>query len=271
MNIFFLRCAALSVLAFSTVHVHAAQLSRQEQKAQLVANGKYDLFKVVQVVHEIAAKAQKEVQKQSEIGFSLGKEYWPNPNIFFGPVKQGLYLTLDRFPRALFTPWGRVKIYGGGLCSRDATDQLTHAFVKNLTVAFVKNTCHVKNLKELEEDEKYLKDLEKKDMATYEAFRDRLLFEVPEFYKMDANGKSFTIPQSELEKYEGTNTIITCNDRGGESIYKLLKLGDKVLPESQMYTEQEDWRSPEAIKKEWKLLGALYQDEKRQEAAAEKD
>ncbi len=229
----------------------------EKKKSELVVSGKYDLFKIIQQIREVAEHAQQEVRDHGEdLKFSSVKKHWPNANPFYHKTEQGLYLSTENYPMFLHTPWGQVKIYGSGsYLMHDGIDPsalLTNIFFKHFTLAFERNVCDIKDWKKNHNPQ-----------IGYD--------ESPVFHRIDDHQKRTQISQEDLQAYKNTDVNIQANYAGCHSIYKVLAFHNKKLPESQESQESTSYATYKETDKEWNLLSEMYDDEKREQTKALKD
>jgi len=196
---------------------------------------KYDQdYESIQEVHELAASTSK-IAKDAGIYFEYteGREGWPDPNPFYSQTKQGFYLSIDSAPSELFTPFGKVMIFGGGSSQGYATYSVSEFFIKNLDARFecLTGGGFGSNGGELYEIE----------TSTSNAIRDLTEQEIRPLEEVKLNEK------------KGTSNLINHTLCGRCSIYKIQKIGDRDLPEPQMQS-RDSMLSYGLVNLMWELL-----------------
>ena len=109
--------------------------ARQWLTEYLQETGEYELFKVMQRIFEIGNEVREEFEP---LGFRIdnGQKNWPGSAPFYSQTKQGLYLSVGMTPDSLKTPWGEVKLFGGGSGMGLTFEAFTQAFLKRFKVSF---------------------------------------------------------------------------------------------------------------------------------------
>lgn len=74
---------------------------------------KYELFKVVQRIHELVEETEKEFSKDELEFFHDEKKARPGSNPYWNQTEQGLFFKLARCPYELYTPSGSVSLTSG--------------------------------------------------------------------------------------------------------------------------------------------------------------
>ena len=198
----------------------------------------YDLFKKIQLIRSIAKNVAKQSKQLGHIrSIELGEEGWPDPNPFYDQTKQGMYLSIDRYPKKLGTPWGQIMVYGSGTPSTN----LTLAFMKNFKLAFKRNACQ---------------DFNHLPMGVYDSDKKNI-----KFYKVDAENNKTEIPRESLNQYKGTDTLITSNLCGCKSLYEILEVKGQPIPKLEQFNYYKDFRPYEHIKADWKSKIAQYKSD----------
>lgn len=121
-------------LMLMSLSVWAADEDATERQLikQLIDNGSYDQFKIVQRIHEIVREAQKQV------GNDLVVEHNPTPTFWEGQTEKGLRLKLSSWgfdPKSLETQWGEVSLFWDGI-ALDERERFIAAFFAYFTLAF---------------------------------------------------------------------------------------------------------------------------------------
>lgn len=213
-------------------------------------------FEVIQDIYGLAARVKKDAKKH-DISMKLRKDVRSAED----RTKQGLYLTVETYPRSLQTPWGQLDIFDGASYSRSLQtpwgqvviidngsyhdshisdgshlDMIFNEFRKNMKLKFVRNTCE--------------KSSENRDKKAVQFYKEN--FQTPIF-------------PEHLEKYRGTDTKIISSLCGCRSIYEIAKFGDIELPKAEQLGKQNFFdRKHEHVEKSWKEFMACYKNSSKQ-------
>jgi hypothetical protein len=203
-------------------------------------------FSAIQAIHDLAAKVAQQVRAEDDTRLENGKEGEPTPNPYCYKTKRGLFLATESYPKFLYSPWGEIKIYGGGSYSGD--DKIINVFNKfreSLTLEFVENIC--------------------------EKGRDRVMFRHGNVIKFYKENYQTPIAETELDKYRGTSTRIIANNCGASSIYAIKAINGKELPtpehlEQSKYEDSADWarmyEDGRASRADWARMSESYERDK---------
>lgn len=191
------------------------------------------VFNAIKTIHGMARTTRDEVRSDG-IRLSLGLDGWPEPWYGAEQAKQGLYLVAETYPEHLITPWGEVKVYGGGSYPGDADmAKIFNRFKERLDLKFVVNTG----------------EKSEKGCRTHGYDQAKV-----HFYK---NNRTNEIPESELDRYRGTDTRILANYCGLGSLYEITAIDGIKLPQPERLPIRESRKVAEC-ETEWiRLESAL--------------
>lgn len=196
----------------------------------------HETYAAIQEIYKLAADVQKEANKANlKFKMSEGRKGWPSPNPFYYQTKTGFLLHASTSPHALSTPFGEIKIYGGGL----ANDSLSilEIFIKQLDATFEEMSfggCR----KPADREQNYkilISDLKSKKLRKL-SFKDGI-----------------KISEAELEKEKDSHNIIFNSYCGNDSVYKIRRVGNQVMPEV-TYHAKNSQLEYEFVNTMWEML-----------------
>jgi hypothetical protein len=182
-------------------------------------------FGLVSALRSLAAKInEKAAAEKTGISLQSGMG-WPDPNQYYGRTSSGFFLAVDAYPSELHTPFGKVMLYGGGgYGGGQGTAPISWVFKefrKHMKLEFVKNVC------------------EKKTRSCVLYYSDVVEFR-------DEYG--LCVDEGTLDAFRGTDKLVSANYCGCSSIYKIVALGDVVLPDASYEGPR---MTPEEAKAAW--------------------
>jgi len=204
-------------------------------------NGDDKVYQGIQEIYELASHVLKEAKHAGlKFEYSEGREGWPSPNPFYYQTKQGLALYIDWSPSHLATPFGEVKIYGGGSSSDDSPLSVAELFIKRLNAVFQ----HVD----------YGGSLEGRDKG--HMFEIAVSSEQGILRKISAVKEKKQISEKEVKSKKGTKNLIINDACGNYTVYNIGKVKGEKVPNVVWYDVEEATRSYELIKRMWEMLEA---------------
>ncbi|HEV2916985.1 MAG TPA: hypothetical protein VGW78_04510 [Candidatus Babeliales bacterium] len=212
-------------------------------------HGSYALFKQIQTIRKIIApKVAEESTERGHISWvESGEKGWPDTNPCYHQTKEGMYLTIGSYPNHIGTPWGEVMLYGSGSSNSSGFKPFTLHFMKNFTLAFIKNKCQ---------------NFDNLPFGVYESDKKNI-----KFYKVDAQNNETEIPRESLKDYEGKDTLIQSNLCGCNSLYEILAVQGQPVPKLEQFKYYKEFRSYEDVKSDWQKKQEQYDAEQSVESA----
>ncbi len=218
----------LLLIYYNPIHTmkHTAIKDDDHESEELVVT-----FNAIQSIRNLAMRVAQQVHAEDDTSLALGEKGWPVPNPYYHQTKRGLFLATESYPDYLCSPWGQVKIYGGGSYTPSKIANVFDKFRESLTLEFVENVC----------------EKGKRCGVLYSS--DKI-----KFYK--ENDRT-PIAKTELDRYRGTSTRIVANYCGAASIYAIKAIDGKELP-SPEHLEYTDYRKYEDSKADWSSMTERY-------------
>ena len=193
-------------------------------------------YQVIQDIYELASDVLKEAKNAGiHFDYSEGRKGWPSPNPFYYQTKQGFVLKLDWAPNAISTPFGEIKIYGGGSSSCFAPLSVAEIFIKRLNGVF-----------------EYLslpRDSYRYQGEMYEIHSS----ETDTIRKIDKN-EIKKLNEDQLANKKGTQNLIVNTMCGNLASYNIREVKGKKVPDVIWHDSEKSKRSYELINRIWKML-----------------
>ncbi len=203
----------------------------------LKKNGDEETYRVIQDVYQLASQVLKEAKAAGlDFEYTEGSKDWPEPNPFYYQTRQGFELYIGAAPSHIATPFGKIKIFGGGSSRGYSPQSVSEVFIKRLNGIFKGVTSSRSFLG----DERGV--LRKVDFSPGNTIR--------ELSKSDFQG----ITEEEMEREQGSQKLILNSLCGNESIYEIGQVGGRALLPVQHYSQRSQQRSYELINKIWSML-----------------
>jgi hypothetical protein len=215
----------------------------------------YELFKIVMKIREITDKTIDEFRTY-DLWVGKGSQGWPDANPYWDRTEQGLYVMSGGYPDLLATPWGQVKLTGGGagkgyffLAFGQVVLRRLHAkFERAFTCSEDrdKGRCFYELKPGVDLLQESIKLAAQKDTH-------RLTGPIEDYF--DA------ISEEELNKKRGQEILVTHSYCGNEARYRITELAGQILPELR-YVQKRDWEMEKnEIKTTWLEFKERYSQE----------
>lgn len=203
-------------------------------------NGDDKAYLVIQDIYKLASDVLKEAKTAGlTFEYSEGCNGWPKPNPYYYQTKQGFVLYNDWAPSHLATPFGQIKIYGGGMSSGNSPLSAVEVFIRRLNAVFE----HVAFGGSLGSSDKG---------KTYEI----TVFSGSDTIRKISPEEMKQISEEELASKRGTQNLIVNTQCGNGSIYKIRGVKGKEVPDVIWYDSRKSIRSYELINRIWEMLEA---------------
>lgn len=193
-------------------------------------------FLAIQKIYEITHQCIREFHGKNGLNiFPLNEIKRPQPHSMNCQTKQGLYLVIDVYPTHLGTPYGEIELFNGFSYSHDENIAFTLAFMKHMTLHFIKNSG---------EDASIVDSYAQKNR------------EIP-FYISDTYGSLYQIKKENLESLRNTRVLVTSLP-GLPSLYDISSVQNISLPEIVLCEKEQNLKSLETLKEEYAVLKRKY-------------
>ena len=219
---------------------------------ELQKNTEYDLFKVIQQIHDLVDEARSDSIKDGTKIHS-GKEAWPEPNPFYKQTKKGLFL---RGTNELWTPWGKISLTNGGCGTYWGFLSFKQQLLKKIKTKFVQiakqgyGTKHNPEYYILKSKNFNLKQLVKKQYPVNSDSES----------EKDMNEVFIKVSEDKLNDMKGNGVLVTSDVAGYDSIYSIHAVENQKLPTPELL-EESDYRQYKEVKKAWKAMETRYKDD----------
>jgi hypothetical protein len=225
--------------------------TREWIKQYLKKTEEYELFKVMHRIFDIAHKVRKEF-KPLDFFIRDGQKESSRPNPFYSQTKQGFFISADGTPHELYTPWGKVMLFGGGCGKQLAFPAFCQAFLKRFKISFAQVTTSGLDTDKV----KFRKLICKENSHEVINIKEMLLLDKNISYRNIYK----KISKEKLAALHGQEVLIFSDYCGYESLYKLHSVDDFILPEPELLPEKQ-YRSYKVTNIIWDILQDRYNEE----------
>lgn len=214
---------------------------------QVAVPQEYELFKGVQKILGIIDETAAEFREKYDFGIDNGQKGWPGCNPYYNQIKNGLMVAVEMTPNELHTPWGQVRIAGGGSGSGSNFKAFTLAVLKRLRTT----VAYVPRVSQSSRDNLQLYEIHQRDI------RNQLDANQP----IDWDSMRTPISADNAAKKIGTDTLLESNLSGYPCVYAIHEIDGQPLPTPLFLSDSEQERSYKATKLIWDVLDKKYKEE----------
>ena len=204
----------------------------------------FELFKKFQKLRAIVNETAREFKQKYDFKIDDGQEGWPGSNPYYNQVENGLMLKVDSTPDRLFTPWGDVKLTGGGRGRGNCFGAFKLAILKRLKTILASEPTKPWG------SERY-------NFEVYEIMQR----DIPTSIDLDSyETPKIPISSDEAREKVGTDVLLESNICGGSAVYALHAIDGSPLPTPKRLRHSQ-FRSYDAVKFIWDVLEEKYKRE----------
>lgn len=187
-------------------------------------------YQVIQDIYDLVTNVKKEVNESGlEFDMDEGRLGWPSPDPYCDQTKEGFSLNINWVPH-LSTPFGKIKLFGGGSYSRNSPLSVSEIFIKRLDAV-----------------------LEDVSGAKEGNFFEIVVSDNPGKIREITEKEMIKITLEDAKKRKRTQNLIVHNC-GGQSFYKIRKVGDQRISELSWPKTKEEKRNDKTVKSMWRML-----------------
>ena len=207
----------------------------------------FELFKKFQKIRAIVNETAREFKQKYDFEIDDGQEGWPGSNPCYNQVENGLMLEVDSTPDNLWTPWGKVRITGGGCGRGICFSAFNLAILKRLktTLALEPRTPWGSE-------------------ASYFEVYEIMQREIPDSLDSDAveawKSTCTPISQEDAHKKVGTDVLLKSNICGGSAVYAVHAIDGSPVPAPKSLRHSQ-FRSSDVTHLIWDILEEKYKRE----------
>jgi len=199
-------------------------------------NGDKESYQIIQSVYEVASQVKKEAQ-EAGLPFDLaeGRIGWPSPMSTQNQTESGFELYVGNGISHLLTPFGEIKIFGGGITKYYSNFSVAEVMIRRLGATFQGLSPE----REMERIYSY-----EVDPVSDRADTIRKITDVDEIRSH--------VPFQDVERIKGTRTLVinSCN----WSVYHMSCVAGRPIPPPTWHASTEDQRKWTLIQKIWDML-----------------